>query len=121
MQNLLEMICEKENIYLDAWDLSNTSFGGGFAMKIPGGEKGIAYDDTLEGWRKYAVIAHEIAHHVLGHFDDETHMFENYGDNNPKKQKNELEAQVFSAVFTAMAMFMEYSQKDSPNIGGDSP
>lgn len=111
MISMIEAICKAENIYLDP--LPGLKRLKAVAMKVPdadGDIRCIGYDETLVDWDRISAIAHEIGHHVLGHFDDDTHLGANLGKPSEKKRRNEMEAQVFAATFTAMAMFMKHVQ-----------
>ena len=96
--NFMQTICDDENIHLSA--LPNMERLGGVAIKTPEQARGIAYSEMLESWPRVSTIAHELAHHALGHFEAPI-----------CKEQKEREAQIFASTFTAIAMFFEYLQK----------
>lgn len=97
MQKLLEHICKAENIHLDPAPWLKSCAGMALAQ---GESRAIIYKPSLAKWDKFTVIAHELGHHAMGHLDSHAAY--------AQTEQNELEAQVFSAVFTAMGMFMSY-------------
>ena len=113
MINLLQTICQSEGIRLDA--ISGLGSINGMALKDPeSGIRAIAYNDTLDGWSRITTIAHEIGHHALGHLDNGLDM-DGFlsGSDKDYREKAELEARVFASVFTALAMFTGYYQKET--------
>ena len=120
MITFLESICKAEDIHLDPHH--GIERIRGVAMCVDG-TKVITYCPTLTGWEKISVIAHEIGHHALGHLHDKAHLFGRSLDEKSKavRSRNELEAQVFAAAFTAMAMFTEYRLKFEGGVTCDQP
>ena len=100
MQKFMEAICEAENIILKP--MAGIEEFGGAAISFEWC-KGIAYSDKLEDWQRLSVIAHELGHHAMGHFECRK--------DGCTDTQYELEAQVFAATFTALAMFMKYAKK----------
>ena len=112
MMNILEAICKDEGISLHGVDFLRKTQG--VAMRDPDepDTKTILYSVHAEGWSKMTIIAHEIAHHVLGHLDDGAMAFGDISNKtNPIRERNEQEAQVFATTFTACAMFFDYYKR----------
>jgi len=108
MLKFLESICKDNSILLHRFGLGERT--NGVAIKLPEcGTRAIAYNETLEGWEKIKVIAHEIGHHALGHLDDSVCAFDKHINKNATEELNrrEREAEIFAAAFTAVAMFVE--------------
>lgn len=92
-------VCKNENIKvkkapagrLDAF--TKSSVNGGIAFKVQD-EKYIALDETLSGWEKLLVLAHETAHHIFGHLDKDN-----------VTEQMEDEARLFSVVYAALTIF----------------
>lgn len=98
----LSDVCIRENIQVcqtSAEALNNFTgnlMGGGIAFQR-NGKKYIALDETLSGWKKLLVLAHETAHHIFGHLD----TLENW----EISEDFEDEARLFSVVYAALYMF----------------
>jgi len=117
MLELLKTICKDHNIHLNSHSGMGTIKG--FATLFPeSGERVIAYNDELRGWAKIKTIAHEIAHHALGHLDGDTLCLGSTGHVSGEEpiQIMEREADIFAAAFTAMVMFMGYSDKNDREV-----
>lgn len=97
----LSDVCMRENIQVcqtSAEALNNFTgnlVGGGIAFQR-NGKKYIALDETLSGWEKLLVLAHETAHHIFGHLDKDEIT-----------EQMEDEARLFSVVYAALYMFAE--------------
>lgn len=66
--------------------------GAGYATML-GGRPVIFYDKDVGLWEQRFTIAHELGHVLFGHL------------RRPEASHNELEANVFAAVFTALTLF----------------
>ena len=117
---LLERICESENIHMQ--DIALGGKTSGVAIRIRSSDfKGILYNPSIKGWHKVYVLAHELAHLVLGHFGDDALVATNYFDKESENrveflktvESREREAQTFGAAFTAMALFSQYTKSGS--------
>lgn len=62
---LLSRICKEENIRICNVDEVD-DFCGGCAFEV-GGEKYILIDKYIQNYERQFVVAHEVAHHILGH------------------------------------------------------
>ncbi len=103
---LLSDICKNENIELINFTPelgerllgnSNTS-GCGLALEYDN-KKYILYDTAASIWEKRFIVAHEAAHHLLGHSRTNTTI---------APQDRENEANIFASVITAMILFKKY-------------
>ena len=108
MQKFMEAICNAEDIIL--MPVARFEEFGGVALSL-GQCKGIAYSDKLEDWQRLSVIAHELGHHAMGHHAKGHFECRKDRKTSTRDEREELEAQVFAATFTAMAMFMKYAKK----------
>ena len=98
---ILSSICKRNGIILYPMKENITKRFGIF--RTPGvgytmsanGKLAIMYDGEAEPWEKNYIIAHELGHILLGHL------------RNPKAEHNELEANTFAAVLTALTLFRE--------------
>ena len=105
---LLNDICKDENIKLIGFtdELSNVftdeqNFTGqGFAI-AQGNEKYILFDKTASTWERRFTVAHEVAHHLLGHLRLDT---------TTAPQDRENEANIFASVLVALLIFKEYER-----------
>lgn len=68
--------------------------GQGCAMSV-NGKPVIMYDGEAGEWEQRFIVAHELGHVLFGHL------------RNPKAEHNELEANTFAAVLTALTLFRE--------------
>lgn len=102
----LEKYCKSNDIIVNTYQkmaemMNKPNLGlkvKGFAARASkNGLKLICYDGNLPETEKYAVFAHEIGHHVLGHITSREH----------KQSADEVEADVFSAVLMALSVFSE--------------
>jgi len=113
MLELMKKICKAEDIMLrGGLDIGEIR---GIAFKDPtNGFRAIGYNSNLTGIELLSVIAHEIGHHVLGHFEgDELNMDSRVNKNNSRTvEKKEREAEIFSATFTALVMFVKYADSE---------
>lgn len=108
--DLLKAICKNENITLVAAPNPDMEcltdkvieWGSGLAARY-GDFNAIFYNGTAAKWKQRIIVAHEIAHHLLGHLEPSCTL---------STEVQELEANVFSAVITAMGVYKEYEQKD---------
>ena len=106
---LLNNICKDENIKIiglteelaEGITVDSNNIGFGLAV-VQGNDKYILYDTTASIWEKRFTIAHEVAHHLLGHLRPNTTI---------TPQDRENEANIFAAVITAMILFKEYENK----------
>lgn len=69
------------------------------AVALGGKYRIVLLKDGLEKWERRHLAAHEIGHHLMGH------LTPNF---NCGHETMELEANVFSAVMTALMVFHEY-------------
>lgn len=69
---------------------------GGAALQFRG-EKLIVLDESLNGFEKQLVFAHEASHHLFGHLKKI--------ENGEIPEDYESEARLFSVVYAAMYMF----------------
>lgn len=106
---LLNNICKDENVKIiglteELMEIltGNCNFTGcGYAV-AQGNEKYIFYDTTASIWEKRFTVAHEAAHHLLGHLRPNATI---------SPQDRENEANIFAAIITAMILFKEYENK----------
>jgi Zn-dependent peptidase ImmA (M78 family) len=111
--NILESICDAEDITLISKPF--TSRLNGLAMRDKDGGKAIGYKAGMSDWSTASVVAHELGHHLLGHLE-----LKGYSAHNEERggnwvnERGEREAEIFAAVFTAMMVFIKYSQGDTP-------
>lgn len=105
---LLNDICKDENIKLIKFTEefgemltgnSNTT-GQGFAVAQED-KKYIFFDSTAQIWERRFTVAHEIAHHLLGHLRLNSVI---------KPQDRENEANIFASVIVALLLFEEYKK-----------
>ena len=103
---LLNDICKAENIKLIGFtdelskDLTgNRNFTGQGRAIVQGDNKYVIFDNTASLWESRFTIAHEIAHHLLGHLRLDTTI---------TPQDRENEANIFAAVFVGLLIFKEY-------------
>lgn len=68
--------------------------GAGYATML-GGRPVIFYDKNVGLWERRLTVAHELGHILFGHL------------RNPASPNNELEANIFAAVFTALTLYAE--------------
>lgn len=98
---ILSSICRDNGIVLCSLKENITkSFGitemqgQGCAMLV-NGKPVIMYDEEVGEWEQRFIVAHELGHVLFGHL------------RNPKAEHNELEANTFAAVLTALTLFEE--------------
>lgn len=112
---LLNDICRDENIRLIGFTdqlgemltgLSNT-VGSGQAI-AQANEKYILFDKTAPIWEKKFTVAHEVAHHLLGHLRSDTTI---------THQDRENEANIFASVIVALLLFQKHNGFESLNEG----
>ncbi len=103
---LLNDICKDENIKLIEFTdefgkilTGNTNTVGEGRAVAQGNKKYIFFDNSAQIWEKRFTVAHEIAHHLLGHLRPNTTI---------THQNMENEANIFASVITAMLLFKEY-------------
>ena len=68
--------------------------GAGYSTML-GNQPVIFYDKDVDLWEQRFTIAHELGHILFGHL------------RNPSIPGNEMEANVFAAVFTALTLYAE--------------
>ena len=79
----------------DCFKLPKTP-GAGYSTML-GDRPVIFYDKNVGLWEQRFIVAHELGHILFGHL------------RNPSAPGNEFEANVFAAVFTALALFDQMS------------
>lgn len=99
---LLNDICRDENIKLLEYteELGETLTGQERILSA-GGKKYIIFDASASKWEKRFTIAHEIAHHLLGHLNPNATI---------SRQDSENEANIFASILTAFLLFKEYEE-----------
>lgn len=106
-------ICKSENIKVISMPQSELNkfyegCGGGFALSAFGqGEsvfKVIAYDESREERERQSIVAHEIAHHILGHLMPSCTL---------SHDSQEFEANIFCLVLMAMGVYKEFERSHS--------
>lgn len=108
---ILNDICKGENITLaELTDelgkmlTENSNIKGrGLAVKL-GGNKYIFVDKNAPIWEMRFIIAHEIAHHLLGHLEPDTAISHEVAEN---------EADIFASVMVALLLFQEYEKVEN--------
>jgi len=103
--NFLKSICKAEGIIIESFPFKGNMKG--CAIR-DGDTRLIAYDEKLTVWNTVNTIAHELAHCLL-HFDDDA-LSTPITSNDAVRQDRELEARIFSSVFTALALYEHYRQ-----------
>ena len=83
-------ITDKVKNYFKLPDIS----GAGYSTML-GDRPVIFYDKDSDLWEQRFTIAHELGHILFGHL------------RNPEASHNEIEANVFAAVFTALSLFAQ--------------
>ena len=106
---LLKDICKAENIKLIGFteELSNIltskqNFTGQGQAIAQEGEKYVIFDNTASLWERCFIVAHEVAHHLLGHLRPDTTI---------THQDRENEANIFASVITAFLLLQEYERR----------
>ncbi len=106
---LINDICKDENIKLieftDEFGKILTgnpnTVGQGMAV-VQENKKHILFDNSARIWEKRFTVAHEIAHHLLGHLRPNTTI---------THQDRENEANIFASVMVALMLYKEYEMK----------
>lgn len=98
---LLSRICKEENIRICITDRAN-DFGGGCALEVDG-EKYILLSKDAQKYERQFVVAHELAHHILGHLRTKSSSL--------TSEKSEMEADIFASVLVASLLLKECSEK----------
>lgn len=98
---ILSSICKRNGIILYPMKENITKRFGifrtpgvGCAMSV-NGKPVIMYDGEAGEWEQRFIIAHELGHILFGHL------------RSPEAENNELEANTFAAVITALTLFKE--------------
>ena len=95
---LLSRICKEENICICNADEAD-DFDGGCAFEIDG-EKYILLGKDVQNYERQFVVAHEVAHHILGHIRKRSSIL--------PPEKSEMEADIFASVLVASLLLKEY-------------
>lgn len=103
---LLNDICKDENIKLIEFTdefgkilTGNSNTVGQGQAVLQGNEHYIIFDKTAPIWEKRFTVAHEVAHHLLGHLRPNTTI---------THQDMENEANIFASVIVALLLFQNY-------------
>lgn len=106
---LLNNICKDENIKLIEFTdeisemlTNSTNFKGAGRAVAQGDNKYIFFDSTAQYWEKRFIVAHEVAHHLLGHLRTDTTI---------TPQDRENEANIFASVLVGLLIFKEYESR----------
>ena len=106
---LLNNICKDEKIKLIHFteELSKVftgkqNFTGQGRAIVQEGEKYVIFDNTASLWERRFTVAHEVAHHLLGHLRPDTTI---------TPQDRENEANIFASVLVGLLIFKEYESR----------
>ena len=108
---LLSRICKEENIRICNVDEAD-DFGGGCAFEVDG-EKYILLSKHIQNYERQFVVAHEVAHHILGHIRERS--------NTLPPEKSEMEADIFASVLVASLLLKEYSDEPTAKAEPRTP
>ena len=102
MLEKMTRLCNELQIHIEPMPQPVPNING-LALRGKTDGRVILYDDRLSHNHKIQVIAHELAHHVLGHLEESNRKYLDLTNRNPKfEQKIELEADIFATVFSAI-------------------